>query len=385
MTEPVRIGLVGYGLGGRAFHAPLIVSANELALVGVVTTSDDRREQLAEDHPGVPAVDSLRALVEAGAEAVAISSTTGTHTELTDEALSLGLHVVCDKPLAVEATAARESVALAERLGLLLTAYQNRRWDSDFLTIKRLLAEQVLGDVFRFESRFERWAPGAPRAWWRAELPPEQGGGVRLDLKTSKGAIHSLVVGKPSGARAGYVRAVGASPSYLARPQLMVDAQPARWLDTSLLDIAATRVAAVTLRGGTRPARTLQGAQLPSELAGALAALALQDLRPRPLEPSGGSGPPTRRARFLLRDGITIDVEGVEDGPRRWIRLAASFEAANAMAKPEDLAAEAKRLATRLDGREFEIPSYRYSTLFALDPAAAPSPAALPGLQGRFD
>ena len=55
------------------------------------------------------------------------------------------------------------------------------------------------------------------------------------------------------------------------------------------------------------------------------------------------------------------------------------------MAKPEDLAAEAKRLATRLDGREFEIPSYRYSTLFALDPAAAPSPAALPGLQGRFD
>jgi len=210
-------------------------------------------------------------------------------------------------------------------------------------------------------------------------------GGVRLDLKTSKGAIHSLVVGKPSGARAGYVRAVGASPSYLARPQLMVDAQPARWLDTSLLDIAATRVAAVTLRGGNGPARTLQGAQLPSELAGALTALALQDLRPRPLEPSGGSGPPTRRARFLLRDGITIDVEGVEDGPRRWIRLAASFEAANATAKPGDLAAEAKRLATRLDGREFEIPSYRYSTLFALDPAAAPSPAALPGLQGRFD
>ena len=182
MTEPVRIGLVGYGLGGRAFHAPLIASAPELELVGVVTTSDDRRAQLAEDHPGVPAVDSLRALVDSGAEAVAISSTTGTHTELTDEALSLGLHVVCDKPLAVDAGSGRATVALAERLGLLLTAYQNRRWDSDFLTIKRLLAEQALGDVWRFESRFERWAPGAPRAWWRAELPPEQGGGVRLDL-----------------------------------------------------------------------------------------------------------------------------------------------------------------------------------------------------------
>jgi predicted dehydrogenase len=184
VTEPVRIGLVGYGLGGRAFHAPLIASAPELDLVGVVTTSDDRRAQLAEDHPGVAAVDSLRALVDAGAEAVAVSSTTGTHTELTEEALSLGLHVVCDKPLAVDAESARATVALAERLGLLLTAYQNRRWDSDFLTIKRLLADDALGDVFRFESRFERWAPGAPRAWWRAELPPEQGGGVRLDLMT---------------------------------------------------------------------------------------------------------------------------------------------------------------------------------------------------------
>jgi predicted dehydrogenase len=182
MTDPVRIGLVGYGLGGRAFHAPLIASAPELDLVGVVTTSEDRRAQLAEDHPGVAAVDDLRSLVDAGAEAVAISSTTGTHSALTDEALSLGLHVVCDKPLAIDAVTGRASVALAERLGLLLTAYQNRRWDSDFLTIRRLLDEQALGDVFRFESRFERWAPGAPRAWWRAELPAEQGGGVRLDL-----------------------------------------------------------------------------------------------------------------------------------------------------------------------------------------------------------
>jgi predicted dehydrogenase len=184
VSEPVRIGVVGYGLGGRAFHAPLIASAAECALVGVVTTSADRRAQLAEDHPGVAALDDLEALVAAGAEAVAISSTTGTHSELTDAALDLGLHVVCDKPLAVDAAHAAASIARAQERGRLLTAYQNRRWDSDFLTIKRLLAEGVLGEVYRFESRFERWAPGAPRAWWRAELPPEQGGGVRLDLIT---------------------------------------------------------------------------------------------------------------------------------------------------------------------------------------------------------
>jgi len=184
VSEPVRIGVVGYGLGGRAFHAPLIASAAECALVGVVTTNADRRAQLAEDHPGVAALDDLEALVDAGAEAVAISSTTGTHSELTDAALDLGLHVVCDKPLAIDAAHAAASIARALERGLLLTAYQNRRWDSDFLTIKRLLAEGALGDVYRFESRFERWAPGAPRAWWRAELPPELGGGVRLDLIT---------------------------------------------------------------------------------------------------------------------------------------------------------------------------------------------------------
>ena len=184
MSEPVRIGVVGYGLGGRAFHAPLIASAPECELVGVVTTNADRRAQLAEDHPGVAALDDLAALVDAGAEAVAISSTTGTHSEVTDAALDLGLHVVCDKPLAIDAAHAAATIVRAEERGRLLTAYQNRRWDSDFLTIRRLLDEGVLGDVYRFESRFERWAPGAPRAWWRAELPPEQGGGVRLDLIT---------------------------------------------------------------------------------------------------------------------------------------------------------------------------------------------------------
>ena len=80
MSEPVRIGVVGYGLGGRSFHAPLIASAPELELVGVVTTNPERRAQLATDHPGVAALDDLAALVAAGAEAVAISSTTGTQT-----------------------------------------------------------------------------------------------------------------------------------------------------------------------------------------------------------------------------------------------------------------------------------------------------------------
>jgi predicted dehydrogenase len=180
----VRIGLVGYGFGGRTFHAPLIASTPDLELVGVVTTNAERIASLAVDHPGVPALTDLQAVVDAGADAVVISTSTGTHTALADAALDLGLHVVVDKPLAVSAAPAAATLARAREAGLLLTAYQNRRWDSDFLTVQALLAQGRLGDIHRFESRFERWSPGPDRADWRTTATPEQGGGLRLDLMT---------------------------------------------------------------------------------------------------------------------------------------------------------------------------------------------------------
>ena len=171
---PVRFGLVGYGFGGRFFHAPLLAAAPGCALVGVLTTAPQRRAQLAREHPGVPAVGSLAALVEAGAEAVAVSTPAATHSAVTDEALELGLAVVCDKPFALDAAAAGRSVELAARLGLPLAPYQNRRWDSDFRTVTDLVARGVLGDVVRFESRFERMAPDPG--------PAPAGGGTLLDF-----------------------------------------------------------------------------------------------------------------------------------------------------------------------------------------------------------
>jgi predicted dehydrogenase len=184
VSEPVRIGLVGYGFGGRTFHAPLIVSSPALDLVGVVTTSEARAAQLGADLPGVPAVRSLAELVDLGAEAVVISTATGSHTEVAAEAIALGLHLVVDKPLGVDAASAASTVAAAHDAGVELTVYQNRRWDSDFLTVKRLLAEGALGDVHRFESRVERWSPVADPTTWKAGATPEQGGGLRLDLLT---------------------------------------------------------------------------------------------------------------------------------------------------------------------------------------------------------
>jgi predicted dehydrogenase len=172
--EPVRFGLVGYGFGGRYFHAPLLAAAPEVEFLGVVTSSAERRALVAREHPGAALYGSLAELKDAGAEAVAISTPADTHSTLTDEALDLGLAVVCDKPFALDAAAARASVERAERLGLPLSPYQNRRWDSDFLTVRSLVESGRLGTVLRFESRFERFSPEPG--------PPAAGGGTLRDF-----------------------------------------------------------------------------------------------------------------------------------------------------------------------------------------------------------
>jgi predicted dehydrogenase len=173
VPAPVRIGLAGYGLGGRYFHAPLLAAAEGCELLGVVTTSPERRRQVAGEL-ACPAFASLAELAEAGAEAVAISTPADTHVPLTQQALHLGLAVACDKPFALDANSARETVRLAEQLQVPLTVYQNRRWDSDFLTLRELLDSGSLGALTRFESRFERFKPEPG--------PPAAGGGTLLDF-----------------------------------------------------------------------------------------------------------------------------------------------------------------------------------------------------------
>ena len=170
----VRLGIVGYGSGGRIFHAPLVASAAGVEFVGVVTRSAERRAALAKDHPGVVAFDSLAEMAAAGVQGVTVTTPAATHVDLAREAIGLGLAVVVDKPFALDAEAAREVASLAGEAGVLLTVYQNRRWDSDLLTVRRLIGEGTLGEVRRFESRFERWAP--------TREMPGSGGGTLLDF-----------------------------------------------------------------------------------------------------------------------------------------------------------------------------------------------------------
>ena len=173
-VRPVRIGLIGYGKGGRFFHAPLIAAAAGCELAGVVTRSAERRGELERDHPGTPAHDDLAQLAFAGVDAVSISTPADTHVPLVLEAISLGLPVVCDKPFAPRSAAAREVLEAAQRAGVMVTVYQNRRYDADFLTVRAVIGSGELGRLTRFESRIEQYTPPGGL--------PSSGGGILLDL-----------------------------------------------------------------------------------------------------------------------------------------------------------------------------------------------------------
>ena len=179
----IRAALIGYGLAGRAFHAPLISATPGLDLSAVVTRDRERRAQVERDHPRAELLDSADEIWEdaGGFDLVAVASPNRTHVPLARAAIEAGLPVVVDKPVAPTADAARELIAEADAAHVMLTVFQNRRWDGDFLTLRRLLEAGELGRVLRFESRFERWRPQVAEGW-REAGDAEEAGGVLFDL-----------------------------------------------------------------------------------------------------------------------------------------------------------------------------------------------------------
>ncbi|MEV5877905.1 Gfo/Idh/MocA family oxidoreductase [Streptomyces sp. NPDC052101] len=182
-ATPLRVGLVGYGLAGSVFHAPLIAATEGLALDTVVTSDPERQEQARSEFPGVRTAATPDELFDRAGDLdlIVIASPNRTHVPLATAALKAGLPVVVDKPVAGTAAEARDLAALAEERGLLLSVFQNRRWDNDFLTLRKLISQGDLGDVWRFESRFERWRP-QPKGGWRESGDPAEIGGLLYDL-----------------------------------------------------------------------------------------------------------------------------------------------------------------------------------------------------------
>ncbi|MEU3028262.1 Gfo/Idh/MocA family protein [Streptomyces incarnatus] len=183
MSTPLRVGLIGYGLAGSVFHAPLITATEGLALDTVVTSDPERQRQARDAFPDVTLAATPEELLARAGELdlLVIASPNKTHVPLATAALEAGLPVVVDKPVAGTAAEARALAALAEDRGLLLSVFQNRRWDNDFLTLRALLDDGALGEVRRFESRFERWRP-RPKGGWRESGDPAEIGGLLYDL-----------------------------------------------------------------------------------------------------------------------------------------------------------------------------------------------------------
>lgn len=177
MTEPLNVALVGYGFAGRVFHAPLIGAVDGLRLHSVVSS---RAEAVHADWPNVRVQPELSAVLrDPEIDLVVLATPNAVHAEQAHAALDAGKHVVVDKPFTVTVEEAESVVAHAERAGRVLSVFHNRRWDSDFLTVRKLIAEGALGEVTYFESRFDRYRP-VVRDRWRERAEP--GAGLWYDL-----------------------------------------------------------------------------------------------------------------------------------------------------------------------------------------------------------
>jgi scyllo-inositol 2-dehydrogenase (NADP+) len=180
---PLRTAVIGFGTAGRVFHTPFIAVAPDYTLAAVVTGSEQRRAEVLARYPGTDVVDRADALLGRNLDLVVIGTPPATHADLAHAFLDAGIAVVVDKPFTVTSAQGRALVDKADRLGVPLTVFQNRRWDGDFRTVRRLLAQDALGEVWRFESRFEWWKPDRGSSW-KTETPVHAGGGILYDLGT---------------------------------------------------------------------------------------------------------------------------------------------------------------------------------------------------------
>ena len=177
MTDPVGVGLVGYGMSGSSLHGPLITAEPRLVLRAVVTSDPGRVHRDLPDVAVVPTVATL--LADPGVELVVVAVPNAAHHEVARTALEAGRHVVVDKPFTLTTAEADDLIRLAGERRLRLTVFHQRRWDADHLTIRRCVDEGLLGRVTTYVARYDRFRPGTPARWTEEDRP---GAGVLYDL-----------------------------------------------------------------------------------------------------------------------------------------------------------------------------------------------------------
>ena len=178
MHEPIRVGVVGFGLAGRVFHTAVVQATPGLDLAAVVQRSgDDAKKEYPEAHVARSVEEMLS---DVGIRLVVIATPSYSHYELAKQCLHEQRHVIIDKPFALTSTEAADLIHAARHRSLLLTAYQNRRWDGDFQAVRRVLASGELGRLVTLESHIDRFRPEPRRDVWRENGGP--GGGLLFDL-----------------------------------------------------------------------------------------------------------------------------------------------------------------------------------------------------------
>jgi scyllo-inositol 2-dehydrogenase (NADP+) len=165
MSGEIGVAVIGFGLAGQVFHGPFVSAVPGLKLEAIVQRKGD------EAGKAYPSTRILRSVDEAfkddAVQLVVVGTPNETHFELAKRALLAGKHVVIDKPFATTSAEAKELKELAEKQGVVLAPFHNRRWDGDFLTVKKLLDQAAVGRLVTYESHFDRFRPMPRENTWK--------------------------------------------------------------------------------------------------------------------------------------------------------------------------------------------------------------------------
>lgn len=182
MSNQPRVGIAGYGLAGRYFHAPMLKGAG-FDVVGALTTNSERKSQAESDFPQIQVVATITELLKLDLDLLVVASANNAHAEQAMAGLRSGTPTVVDKPMGRSFKETKMITDLSQELGVPVTTYFNRKFDSDALTIKKIIKEGTLGNIFRLDSRFERFRPELTANSWREQSSAAEGGGNLLDLQ----------------------------------------------------------------------------------------------------------------------------------------------------------------------------------------------------------
>ena len=199
LSNSLQVAIIGYGLAGAVFHAPLVAATPGMTVAAIVTNNPQRQQQAKRDFPDATILASTEELWRDPSRyaLLVVATPNRAHVPLGIAALNAGLPVVIDKPLAASVADAEQLIEVSQRTGKLLTVFQNRRWDNDFLTLRQLLADDQLGPITRFESHFDRYRPVPRPEAWRENAAPEDAGGLLYDLGSHLIDQALVLFGKP--------------------------------------------------------------------------------------------------------------------------------------------------------------------------------------------